>query len=160
LLSFPPGNEMFQFPGLATLSLWIQLRLVKGSRDQRLFDGFPGLIAVFHARRRLLAPRHPPRALSSLAAMIDRSMKPPKGRWHQGSGLCVLLSPRLLLTAAGRSNDPCSLRLLQSLCRVGSVVGDLLQTPPTHATLFPPPLCQRTTINGSARSVPMGREPC
>ncbi len=38
LLSFPPGTEMFQFPGLA-----------RASRDQYSFDSFPELIAVFHA---------------------------------------------------------------------------------------------------------------
>src|SRR5919108_163459 len=70
LLSFPPGTEMFQFPGLAALRLWIQRRLVRGSRQQCSFDSFAGLIAVFHALHRLLAPRHPPHALSSLAAMI------------------------------------------------------------------------------------------
>ena len=35
-----------------------------------LFDSYTGLIAVFHALHRLLAPRHPPQALSSLAALI------------------------------------------------------------------------------------------
>ena len=38
LLSFPPGTEMFQFPGLARVS-W----------DLHSFDSFPRLIAVFHA---------------------------------------------------------------------------------------------------------------
>src|SRR4029453_13797488 len=37
-LSFPPGTEMFQFPGLA-----------RESRDQYSFDSFPELFAVFHA---------------------------------------------------------------------------------------------------------------
>ena len=59
-LSLPPGTEMFQFPGFARVS-----------RDQSSFDSSPGLIAVFRALRRLLAPRHPPHALSSLAALID-----------------------------------------------------------------------------------------
>ena len=44
--------------------------LIRGSRYQYLFDGFTGLIAVFHALHRLPAPRHPPHALSSLAALI------------------------------------------------------------------------------------------
>jgi hypothetical protein len=46
------------------------VRSIQGSRDQRLFDSFPELIAVFHALHRLLAPRHPPHALSSLAALF------------------------------------------------------------------------------------------
>src|SRR5215475_12697096 len=47
--------------------------MIRESRDQRPFDGSPGLIAVFHALRRLLAPRHPPHALSSLAALTAPS---------------------------------------------------------------------------------------
>src|SRR5947209_16920899 len=43
--------------------------MIREFRDQRPFDGSPGLIAVFRALRRLLAPRHPPHALSSLAAL-------------------------------------------------------------------------------------------
>src|SRR5476651_2134376 len=51
--------------------LWIHMMIIQGSRDQLVFDQYPGLIAVFHALHRLLAPRHPPHALSSLAALID-----------------------------------------------------------------------------------------
>jgi hypothetical protein len=50
--------------------LWIHTVLIQGSRDQLAFDQSPELIAVFHALHRLLAPRHPPHALSSLAALI------------------------------------------------------------------------------------------
>ena len=49
--------------------------LIQGSRDQCSFDSFPGLIAVFHALHRLLAPRHPPHALNSLAALIPSSIR-------------------------------------------------------------------------------------
>jgi hypothetical protein len=51
------------------MHLWIQCTVIQGSRDQHAFDHSPGLIAVFHALHRLLAPRHPPHALSSLAAL-------------------------------------------------------------------------------------------
>ena len=47
--------------------LWIQCVLIREARDQRSFDNYPGVIAVFHALLRLLTPRHPPCALSSLA---------------------------------------------------------------------------------------------
>ena len=47
--------------------LCIQCVLIREFRDQRSFDNYPGLIAVFHALHRLLTPRHPPCALSSLA---------------------------------------------------------------------------------------------
>src|SRR5262249_724617 len=69
LLSFPAGTEMFQLPPLAAARLWVRRAPVRGPRDQRSFDSSPGLIAVFHALRRLLAPRHPPHALRSLAAL-------------------------------------------------------------------------------------------
>ena len=39
LLSFPPGTEMFQFPGSE-----------RAFRDRRSFGSSPGLIAAFHAR--------------------------------------------------------------------------------------------------------------
>src|SRR5262245_28903276 len=44
--------------------------MIRASRDQSSFDNSPGLIAVFHALLRLLAPRHPPHALGSLTALI------------------------------------------------------------------------------------------
>ena len=52
------------------MQLWIHCTVIRVSRDQRLFDSYPELIAVFHALHRLLAPRHPPHALSSLAALF------------------------------------------------------------------------------------------
>src|SRR6516225_3829156 len=55
--------------------LWIHTVLIQGSRDQLAFDQSPELIAVFHALHRLLAPRHPPHALSSLTAMIPGSFE-------------------------------------------------------------------------------------
>src|SRR5882762_6325254 len=56
------------------MHLWIQCMLIRESRDQRLFDNYPRLIAVFHARHRLLMPRHPPCALSSLTTNIQNSL--------------------------------------------------------------------------------------
>src|SRR5207245_4997320 len=61
-------------PPVRHARLWIQRALIRESRDQHSFDSFPGLIAVFHALHRLLAPRHPPHALSSLAALILSSV--------------------------------------------------------------------------------------
>ena len=69
-LSFPPGNEMFQFPAFALLTLCVQVGVTAGLRrlsfliqkssDQRSFASFPGLIAGYHVFRRLSMPRHPP----------------------------------------------------------------------------------------------------
>lgn len=72
-LSFPADTEMFQFSAFATRALCIQTRSVRESRDHHLFDGYPGLIAVFRALQSLLMPRHPPCALSSLTTRIECS---------------------------------------------------------------------------------------
>src|SRR6516162_3411151 len=58
LISFPPGTEMFQFPGSP-----------RAFRDRRSLGSSPGLFAAFHARI-LMTPRHPPRALGSLTTPI------------------------------------------------------------------------------------------
>ena len=72
-MSFPPGTEMFQFPGFASPRLWIQRgdlpkeglphSDIRGSTIARIS---PRLFAACHVLHRLLAPRHPPNALVSL----------------------------------------------------------------------------------------------
>jgi len=81
LLSFPPGTEMVHFPGLAPSRLWIQRVVpwffhggfphseIPGSMPA---CGSPGLIAACHVLHRLLLPRHPPCALSSLTIKFTR----------------------------------------------------------------------------------------
>src|SRR3954451_12861154 len=78
LISFPPGTEMFQFPGSA-----------RAFRDRRSLGSSPGLIAAFHARI-LMTPRHPPRALRSLTTPIGsprlvRGAGPTRGPHGPGS---------------------------------------------------------------------------
>ncbi len=75
-LSFPPGTKMFQFPGLPLPALFYSGRStralpragfpIRKSSDQRMVSSFPRLIAAAHVLHRLLAPRHPPCALSLL----------------------------------------------------------------------------------------------
>ncbi len=76
LLSFPAGTEMFHFPAFPPLALWVQAR-VTGHDPSRVSPfGDPritarmaaprGLSQPSHVLRRLLVPRHPPCALSSL----------------------------------------------------------------------------------------------
>ena len=43
---------------------------IQRSPDLSLFSGSPKLIAAYHVFLRLLAPRHPPYALSSLTIII------------------------------------------------------------------------------------------
>ena len=73
LMSFPPGTEMFQFPGFASstyeFSAGSPIREgfphsdIRGSTIARIS---PRLFAACHVLHRLLAPRHPPNALLSL----------------------------------------------------------------------------------------------
>jgi hypothetical protein len=73
LISFPPGTEMFQFPGFAShayvFSTGYRLRGglphsdIHGSKPAR---GSPWLFAACHVLHRLLTPRHSPNALLTL----------------------------------------------------------------------------------------------
>ncbi len=83
LISFPPGTEMFQFPGFAPDGLCIQPPVtpsdcsvtpgcpIRRSPDQRVFDHYPELIAACHVLLRLCTPRHPPCTLNSLTTLMD-----------------------------------------------------------------------------------------
>src|SRR5215470_12883025 len=80
-LSFPPGTEMVHFPGFARARLWIHHAVrrvyqrgfphseISGSKP---VCGSPKLIAAYHVLLRLLLPRHPPCALSSLTIKLTR----------------------------------------------------------------------------------------
>src|SRR2546430_2917191 len=74
-LSFPPGTEMVHFPGFARARLWIHRAVIRFYRigfphseipGSKPACGSPRLIAACHVLLRLLLPRHPPCALSSL----------------------------------------------------------------------------------------------
>ena len=74
-LSLPPGTKMFQFPGFASIAYVFSYEYrnvtlggfphsdITGSS---LACSSPMLFAAYHVLRRLLVPRHPPYALSSL----------------------------------------------------------------------------------------------
>src|SRR4028119_2294990 len=95
-MSFPPGTEMFQFPGFASCVLWIQSQdtwLASPStsrtgedndetsgglphseiRGSKPIPGSPLLIAGYHVLHRLLLPRHPPNALLALDPIQRRT---------------------------------------------------------------------------------------
>ena len=73
LMSFPPGTEMFQFPGFASRPYVFRSGYsllsgfphsdIHGSTPAR---GSPWLFAACHVLHRLLVPRHPPNALIML----------------------------------------------------------------------------------------------
>ena len=79
LMSFPPGTEMFQFPGFASgtyeFSAGSPIREgfphsdIRGSTIARIS---PRLFAACHVLHRLLAPRHPPNALVSLTIQTPK----------------------------------------------------------------------------------------
>src|SRR5690349_24823933 len=79
LISFPEGTEMFQFPSFATLRLCIQQRVtstfldvgfpIRRSTGRRLLTAHRRLSQFCHVLHRLLVPRHPPNALTSLTTM-------------------------------------------------------------------------------------------
>src|ERR1700694_1212418 len=85
-LSFPPGTEMVHFPGFARARLWIH-RAVRGVYPRGFPHseipgsmpacGSPRLIAACHVLHRLLLPRHPPCALSSLTIKFTRHTAAP-----------------------------------------------------------------------------------
>src|SRR6266567_905320 len=93
-LSFPPGTEMVHFPGFARARLWIHRAVwgfyphgfphseIPGSKPA---CGSPRLIAACHVLHRLLLPRHPPCALSSLTIKLTRHTAV---RFHQNSTHC------------------------------------------------------------------------
>ena len=79
LISFPEGTEMFQFPSFATPGLciqpgatWILIHVgfpIRRSTDRRLHTAPRGFSQFCHVLHRLLVPRHPPNALTSLTTM-------------------------------------------------------------------------------------------
>src|SRR6267378_4465757 len=82
-LSSPRGTEMFHFPRFARARLFYSTRRtaalpavgfpIRRSPDQSLVSGSPKLIAATRVLHRLLSPRHPSCALSSLVGVSSRS---------------------------------------------------------------------------------------
>ena len=80
LISFPPGTEMFQFPGFALPALYIQTGVtesacavrtgcpIQKSSDQSLVGSSPRHIAASYVFHRLCTPRHPPCTLDFLSS--------------------------------------------------------------------------------------------
>ena len=82
LISFPPGTEMFHFPGSRPSGLCVQPEVTASSAAGLLHSDIlgsqcvchsPRLFAAYHVLRRLAMPRHPPCALSRLIVTSFRS---------------------------------------------------------------------------------------
>ncbi len=79
LISSPAGTEMFHFPAFASYNLCIQLQItmqhIARLPDSDIFGSkcachSPKLFAAYRVLHRLIVPRHPPYALSSLTIFI------------------------------------------------------------------------------------------
>src|ERR1700693_5772194 len=95
LISLPPGTEMVHFPGLARTRLYIQRAVSRVHRERVPHSEIPGskpacgsprLIAACHVLHRLLAPRHPPYALSSLTIKLTQHVVCPAPRFFGTKG--------------------------------------------------------------------------
>ena len=87
LFSVPVGTEMFHFPTFPPTALCVQAEVaghysgffrgfpIRRSPDRSSFTSSPGLIAGYDVLHRLLVPRHPPIALSSLF-VLQRCSRP------------------------------------------------------------------------------------
>src|ERR687885_1337101 len=99
-MSFPPGTEMFQFPGFALNPYGFRVQSPHEPRSpsprspldsryevegglphweipgSKLVRSSPRLIAAYHVLHRLSAPRHPPNALKALDRSHDRCPPP------------------------------------------------------------------------------------
>ena len=89
LFSFPPGTEMVHFPGFAPPAYEFNRRRREFTPARFPHSDIPGsklayssprLFAVSHVLHRLLSPRHPPYALSSLTVKLTRNQIPPRSR--------------------------------------------------------------------------------
>ena|SRR5690606_24541107 len=85
---------MFQFPGFAADSLWIQPSTSTVSRRRlpdsetsgsTLVSSSPELFAAVHVLHRLLTPRHPPHALCSLTVSLRHVVVAPVGASNASS---------------------------------------------------------------------------
>ena len=80
LFSVPAGTEMVHFPALSSSTYVFSrgyLRISRGGfphseiSGSKPVCGSPKLIAAYHVLHRLLVPRHPPYALSSLTSTLE-----------------------------------------------------------------------------------------
>ena len=105
VIYFPPGTEMVHFPGLAHTRLCIQRAVTRvhlaGFPHSEILGskpacGSPRLIAACHVLHRLLAPRHPPYALSSLIIKLTQSVSASNCK-HRRFDLRSSIYPRMVL---------------------------------------------------------------
>jgi hypothetical protein len=139
LFSFPVGTEMFHFPTFPPTALCVQAEVaghysgffrgfpIRRSPDRSSFTSSPGLIAGYNVLHRLLVPRHPPTALSSLLfttkMMLASTVKFSRcGRYIRtgASGAGFRSAGRLVACATEPSGPNSVLGLHRLSCRVST----------------------------------------
>jgi hypothetical protein len=120
VIYFPAGTEMVHFPALAHTGLCIQPAVagvhpagfphsdIPGSKPA---CGSPRLIAACHVLHRLLAPRHPPYALSSLIIKLTQYVV------SQGASKCLRNSKLAAVAIPQLSTGSFALSLADPLFR-------------------------------------------
>jgi hypothetical protein len=110
---------MVHFPGLARTRLWIQRAVIwfyqKGFPHSEISGsrpvcGSPKLIAAYHVLLRLLAPRHPPYALSSLTIKLTQrvsTLSESKALTFAGGGLAIRRPKKFRVQFASDSSSKC-----------------------------------------------------
>jgi hypothetical protein len=105
---FSSGYLDVSVPHVGHVQLCIHCTLIRESRDHHLFVNSPELFADFHALHRLLMPRHPPYALSSLATFIQSSRSrgaSPAANFGNGSMIGESVACQLTLRLSKSSID-------------------------------------------------------
>ncbi len=119
VIYFPPGTEMVHFPGLAHTRLCIQRAVTRvhlaGFPHSEILGskpacGSPRLIAACHVLHRLLAPRHPPYALSSLIIKLTQSV------FAFPRVVSPKLASRFFFTCSGEFSSPLPVQLRRPDC--------------------------------------------
>ena len=136
LISVPPGTEMFQFPGLASLAGWpvsppvgFPHSVILGSR---LVCSSPRLIAAYHDLHRLSMPRHPPCALLRL---ISNSIYDTRSRGHHSFRQTTRCDPPDGVDSS-HPDLPVAREIKSSIHRLSKSASD--PNPPTLATVPDP----------------------
>jgi hypothetical protein len=123
VIYFPSGTEMVHFPELAHIGLCIQPAVtgvhpagfphsdIPGSKPA---CGSPRLFAACHVLHRLLAPRHPPYALSSLIIKLTQYVV------RCGAPICLRISSLAAVAKLQLSSTrtPCFLQVHYSVVRL------------------------------------------
>lgn len=153
LMSFPPGTEMFQFPGFASapygfrygyrISGGLPHSEICGSKGAR---PSPQLIAACHVLHRLSVPRHPPDALRRLISASSQREAPRT----EASALLDTHSVHRHLSPQPEQSSPCTQRGEPPRAKTAIVPS----SHSLHNVQYPrPPKRPATDPSGSAISV-------